>query len=57
MPVRARASIEAFQNAIGSQVDPGLEPVEQQTCSGEALLVKLKKAGFVWLEGEYTISN
>jgi hypothetical protein len=38
-----------------NQVDPGLEPVEQQTCSGEALLAELKKAGFVWLEGEYTI--
>jgi hypothetical protein len=40
-----------------NQVDPGLEPVEQQTCSGEALLVELKKAGFVWLEGEYTIAG
>jgi hypothetical protein len=39
------------------QVDPGLEPVEQQTCSGEALLAELKKAGFVWLEGEYTIAG
>jgi hypothetical protein len=38
-----------------NQVDPGLEPLEQQTCSGEALLAELKKAGFVWLEGEYTI--
>jgi hypothetical protein len=39
------------------QVNPGPEAVEQQTCSGEALLEELKKAGFVWLEGEYTISN
>jgi hypothetical protein len=37
-----------------NQVDPGLEPVEQ-TSSGEALLEELRKAGFVWLEGEYTI--
>ena len=35
--------------------DPVLETVEQQSCSGEALLEELKKAGFVWLEGEYTI--
>jgi hypothetical protein len=37
--------------------DPVLEAVEQQTCSGEALLAELKNAGFIWLEGEYTISN
>jgi len=37
--------------------DPVLEAVEQQTYSGEALLAELKKAGFVWLEGEYTIAG
>jgi len=37
------------------QVDPGPEAFKQQTYSGEALLEKLKQAGFVWLEGEYTI--
>ena len=40
-----------------NQVDPGLEAFEQRTYSGEALLEELRKAGFVWLEGEYTISN
>ena len=39
------------------QVDPGPEAVKQQTYSGEALLEKLKQAGFVWLEGEYTIAG
>ena len=37
--------------------DPVLEAVEQQTCSGEAVLEELRKAGFVWLEGEYTIAG
>jgi hypothetical protein len=36
------------------QVDPAPEMIKQ-TYRGEAVLEELKKAGFVWLEGEYTI--
>jgi hypothetical protein len=40
-----------------TQFDPGPETIEQQTYRGEAVLEELKKAGFVWLEGEYTIAG
>jgi len=38
------------------QFDPGPEMIKQ-TCRGEAALAELEKAGFVWLEGEYTIAG
>jgi hypothetical protein len=37
------------------QVDPEPEAGTPQTYRGKALLAELEKAGFVWLEGEYTM--
>jgi hypothetical protein len=39
------------------QVDPGPEADMPKTYRGKALLEELEKAGFVWLEGEYTIAE